>query len=85
VQEKSKFIAIFRRVWEFIPLISEIMPFPLKFHFSIKAGGEIAGEYVKITLIRDHYALYLKDQYINTIDERAWMVCAVLLDAMQSR
>lgn len=85
VEEKSKPIAIFRRLWEFIPFVSEVMPFPLKFHFSIKTSNEIAGEYIKTTLIRDHYALYLKDRYTNTIDQRAWMVFAVLLDAMQSR
>ncbi|MBA3757361.1 hypothetical protein H0X09_00620 [Candidatus Saccharibacteria bacterium] len=85
ISEKSPAIAIARRAWEFIPFISEIMPFPLKFHFSVKSGDKIVGEYTKITTIRDHYALHLDEGAIDVLDERAWMVMAVLLDAMQSR
>jgi len=85
VSEKSAAIAIFRRAWEFVPFVSEVLPFPLKFHFSVKSGNEVVGEYIKITTIRDHYALYLKEDKSVALDERAWMVMAVLLDAMQSR
>lgn len=85
VTEKNTVIAIARRLWEFIPIVSEAIPFPLKFHFSIKSGDEVVGEYMKITTIRDHYALLLNEKHITTLDERAWMVMAVLLDAMQSR
>lgn len=83
--EKSKAVAIARRVWELVPYVSEVVPFPMRFHFSIKADGEIVGEYTKITTIRDNYALYLKENHIQSLDMRAWMVLAVLLDAMQSR
>lgn len=85
VAEKSVGIAFARRGWEFIPFVSEVMPFPLKFHFSIKAGDKIVGEYTKIATIRDHYALNLEQSQQKRLDERAWMVMAVLLDAMQSR
>jgi uncharacterized protein YxjI len=85
VSEKSQAVAIFRRVWELIPFISEISPFPLKFHFNIKTDDKVVGEYIKTTTLRDHYALYLEEDYLNKLDERAWMVMAVLLDAMQSR
>ena len=85
VAEKSPAVAIARRAWEFIPVVSEIMPFPLRFHFSIKSGEQLAGEYLKITTFRDHYALYLQEDQTASLDERAWMVLAVLLDAMQSR
>ena len=85
VSEKSRAVAIARRAWEFIPIVSEAVPFPLKFHFSVQSGKQLAGEYIKTTTFRDHYALYLKENKAKTLDERAWMVLAVLLDAMQSR
>ena len=85
VAEKNTTVAVFRRLWEFIPVVSEFIPFPIKFHFSIKAGDKNVGEYRKTTTIRDHYALYLEDSAAMQLDERAWMVFAVLLDAMQSR
>jgi uncharacterized protein YxjI len=82
--EKSSSVAIFRRLWDFIPYVGDI-PFMVKFHFSIKVGDELAGEYIKTSLLRDHYALYLNENQVNKVDERVWMVMAVLLDAMQSR
>lgn len=84
VREKSMPLALIRRVWELLPYAGEI-PFFVKYHFVIKSGDEIAGEYVKITRLRDHYALYLEDAHKDKLDERAWMIFAVLLDAMQSR
>lgn len=84
VSEKDRFIAVLRRLWNFIPIVGEV-PFPLKFHFLIMSDGKIAGEYLKLTYVRDHYALYLKEGQSKKLDERVWMVMAVLLDAMQSR
>lgn len=84
VREKSHAIAIFRRLWEFIPLVSEVLPFPLKFHFTITMGGRPAGEYLKTTTVRDHYALELEEN-IKGLDKRVWIALGVLLDAMQSR
>jgi uncharacterized protein YxjI len=84
LREKSQFMAIFRRLWEFLPYISEA-PFPIKYHFVVLKDDQVAGEYIKITRFRDHYALYLDEQSENAVDKRAWMITAVLLDAMQSR
>lgn len=84
IQEKNPAVAILRRVWEFIPIVGEI-PFPLKFHFSILENNKVVGEYIKTTLWLDHYALYLEENSKDKIDEKAWMIIAVLLDAMQSR
>jgi uncharacterized protein YxjI len=84
LREKSQFIAILRRVWGFIPYANDI-PFPIKYHFVILRNSQVIGEYIKITRFRDHYALYLDEQYEKVIDPRAWMIVAVLLDAMQSR
>lgn len=84
LKEKSQFMAILRRLWELLPYVSDV-PFPIKYHFVILKGNKLAGEYIKITRFRDHYALYLDDRFEDKIDKRAWMVVAVLLDAMQSR
>lgn len=84
VTEKSRVIAIARRVWEILPLETYI-PFPFKFHFSIIKDDKIVGEYTKLTLFRDHYTLYLEEEHFKDLDKRAWMILAVLLDAMQSR
>ena len=84
VTEKSTAIAVLRRIWELIP-VENFVPFPFKFHFSILAGDKVVGEYTKLTLFRDRYALYLDKKHASKLDERAWMIFAVLLDAMQSR
>jgi uncharacterized protein YxjI len=84
IQETSVPIAILRRVWNFLPFIAEF-PFPLKFHFTIRDNNKAVGKYIKTTLIRDNYALYLEDKHSRTVDERVWIVSAILLDAMQSR
>ncbi|MEX1995272.1 MAG: hypothetical protein WD887_00640 [Candidatus Saccharimonadales bacterium] len=86
VYEKSLPIAIARRLWNFIPFIGEFLPFPLRFHFTVSdANGKIVGEYEKITIVRDHYALHLDEKAIPKLDKRAWMITTVLLDALQSR
>lgn len=84
LQEKNKAVALIRRLWGFIPYLSDI-PFPIKFHFSILNGERVVGEYTKLTLFRDHYALFLEGSEFPKLDERTWMIMAVLLDAMQHR
>jgi len=84
MREKNQWLAILRRVWGFIPYANDI-PFPLKYHFAVLKENQVVGEYIKITRFRDHYAFYLEESYESTIDTRAWMIVAVLLDAMQSR
>lgn len=84
LEEKNLAVAVFRRLWNFIPFASELPP-PIKFHFSILEENKTVGEYQKLTWIRDHYALYLDDDKVSELDERVWIVLAILLDAMQSR
>lgn len=83
LREKSPLVAIVRRLWDFLPIV-DIVPFPLKFHFVILKDSAVVGEYIKTTLFRDRYALYLEKNE-KELDIRAWMIIAVLLDAMQSR
>jgi uncharacterized protein YxjI len=84
IKEKSMAVAVGRRLWEILPIPLEL-PFPMKFHFQITQGDKLAGEYIKTTLWRDHYALRLEDEFKGVLNEKAWMIIAVLLDAMQSR
>jgi hypothetical protein len=84
LREKSQGMAIFRRVWELLPYVSDV-PFPIKYHFVILKDDQVAGEYIKITRFLDHYAFYIDEQFEDALDKRVWMIMAVLLDAMQSR
>lgn len=84
LEEKNLAVAVFRRLWNFIPFANELPP-PIKFHFSILDGHKTVGEYQKLTWIRDHYALSVNETKASEFDERVWMILAILLDAMQSR
>jgi uncharacterized protein YxjI len=84
LSEKSIGIAIFRRIWDFLPYAGDVA-FPIKYHFVIKRGDKVVGEFNKITRFRDRYALYMEEDQLDVVDERVWMITAVLLDAMQSR
>jgi uncharacterized protein YxjI len=84
LSEKSVGIAIFRRIWDFLPYAGDVA-FPIKYHFVIKRGDKVVGEFNKITRFRDRYALYMEEDQLGVVDERVWMITAVLLDAMQSR
>lgn len=83
VQERSKPIAIVRRLWDFIPYIGDI-PFPVRYHFDVLGGdGRPVGSYDKITTFRDHYRLTLNEP--PPVDVRVLLGVAIALDALQSR
>ncbi len=87
VQEKSKGLAIFRRLWEFIPYANDI-PFIFKYHFSFinPESKEILALYTKTTRFRDHYELTIIDD--SLLDKLGWKTLVaqgVMLDVMQGR
>lgn len=86
VQERSKGLAIFRRIWDFIPYIGDI-PFLLKYHFDMTDpdNGQVAATYEKTTLWRDHYRLQVIGGPAEAVDSRVLLSLGILLDAMQSR
>lgn len=86
IQERSQALAIFRRVWDFVPYIGDI-PFLLKYHFDMSDpdNGQVAATYEKTTLWRDHYKLSVIGGGAEAIDPRVLMSMGVLLDAMQGR
>lgn len=87
VRERSYGIAVFRRVWGFIPFAGEL-PFPIKYHFDFidPKSGAVLARYNKTTLIRDNYELLIDDE--NLLQAVGWQVLAaqaIMLDVMQDR
>ena len=81
VTERSLAIAIFRRIWGFIPYANDL-PFFLRFHFDWVSAGRAVGSFNKVTRLRDHYVIELDEP---TLDRRLAIAQSVALDALQSR
>ena len=81
VTERTVPIAIFRRIWGFLPFVSDV-PFFLKFHFDWTRAGRVVGAFNKVTRLRDHYVIELDEP---VLDRRLAIAQAVALDALQSR
>lgn len=82
VRERSKGLALFRRIWELLPYIGDL-PFFVKYHFDFlrPTDEKVVAEYNKVTTFRDHYILRIQDE----IDWRVLVALGVLMDALQSR
>ncbi|MBW3568604.1 hypothetical protein KY385_00540 [Candidatus Parcubacteria bacterium] len=90
INESNQIIAVFRRVAGLIPIVgdvAEIIAALFKYHFVFTdaSGGEKIGKYQKITLLRDHYKLFMEDESYKKQDWRVLASLAVALDALQSR
>jgi uncharacterized protein YxjI len=85
LRERSKGIAIFRRIWAFVPYIGDL-PFFLKYHFDFVKPGEetVVARYEKTTLFYDHYRLVV-EAGAPDVDWRVVAAECVLLDALQGR
>jgi uncharacterized protein YxjI len=82
VSERSLAMALFRRVWDFLPLVGDV-PFPWKYHFNwVRDDGALVGTVVKKTRFRDHYLVRIQDP---AMDRRLVLAQAIALDALQSR
>lgn len=85
VQERSMPIAILRRIWDFIPVASEI-PFPIRYHFDfIDQQGSVVAIFQKTTFLRDRYRLEVDEANSHQSDWRVFVAMGVMLDALQSR
>ena len=90
VAESNQALAVIRRYGSFIPIVGDIIELVtafLKYHFVFKVPGAetVHGTYVKTTLFRDHYCLYMDDETWASHDWRVLAGMAVALDALQSR
>lgn len=85
-QERSKNIAILRRVWELLPFIGEI-PFFIKYHFDFidPVSNNVCATYNKTTTITDNYQLAIQDTGTKGVDDRVLLSLCVMMDALQSR
>jgi uncharacterized protein YxjI len=79
--ERSKFVAILRRVWNFIPYV-ENLPFAWPYHFDFTANGQETFTVDKKFALRDRYVVDIKDP---RLDRRLVIAQAVALDALQHR
>ena len=80
IAERSLAVALFRRLWGFLPYANEI-PFFLRFHFDWTSGRRV-GSFTKVTRLRDHYVIELDEP---ALDRRLAIAQSVALDALQSR
>ncbi|SEL15667.1 hypothetical protein SAMN04515665_1097 [Blastococcus sp. DSM 46786] len=82
-QERNQFIAVLRRVWNFIPFLNNIpVPFLFHFDFTDSRTGTVVMSSEKRIALRDHYTVTVPDP---RLDFRVAASMAVALDALQSR
>ncbi len=79
--ERNKFVAVLRRVWNFIPYV-ENLPFAWPYHFDFYAGDQVVFSVDKKFGFRDRYVIEINDP---RLDRRLVIAQAVGLDALQSR
>ncbi|TYC15494.1 hypothetical protein FXF65_14180 [Actinomadura syzygii] len=79
--ERNKFVAMLRRVWQFIPYVDSL-PFAWPYHFDFYAGDQVAFSVDKKFGFRDRYVVEINDP---RVDRRLVIAQAVALDALQSR
>ena len=82
-QERRPFIAILRRIWDFLPVVGDIwVPFVFHFDFVDTATGATVLVSERQKAIRDRYEVTVPDP---RLDFRVAAAMAVALDALQSR
>jgi uncharacterized protein YxjI len=79
--ERSKAIAIVRRIWDFIPYVDSL-PFAWPYHFDFTANEQETFSVIKKFGLRDRYVVEIKDP---RLDRRLVIAQAVALDALQHR
>ena len=82
-QERRPFIAVLRRVWDFLPVVGDIwVPFVFHFDFVDRNTGAVVLVSERQKAIRDRYRVTVPDP---RLDFRVAASMAVALDALQSR
>jgi len=83
-QERSLFLAIARRLIDYVPYVGGYIPIPYNFELNDPEGKRIGGMDRKFQ-IRDKYLLDLSDDHDRRIDRRLAVALAVGLDTLQNR
>ena len=82
-RERSPFVAILRRIWDFLPYIGDVwVPFVFHFDFVDTATGQPVLTSERRWAVRDRYSVTVPDP---RLDFRVAAAMAVALDALQSR
>ena len=81
-QERNKNVALARRAWEFLPVVSDL-PSPFVFHFDFTdPSGRVLLSSIRKRSLRDRYNVEVPGAQV---DGRVAAAMAVALDALQSR
>jgi uncharacterized protein YxjI len=80
-RERSMFVALFRRAWDFIPF-TDWIPFAIPYHFDFVTGSQPVMSVTKKISLHDRYVV---DVPVEGLDRRLAIAQAVALDALQSR
>ena len=81
-QERNKNVALARRAWEFLPIVSDL-PSPFVFHFDFTdTNGRVLLTSIRKRSLRDRYNVEVPG---GELDGRVAAAMAVALDALQSR
>jgi uncharacterized protein YxjI len=83
-QERSLFLAIARRLVDFVPYVGEYIPIPYNFEITDAAGTRVGGMDRKFQ-IRDKYILDLSGDHARALDRRLAVALAIGLDTLQNR
>jgi uncharacterized protein YxjI len=86
-EERSLPVAIFRRITQFIPLISDVADWlPIPYDFVFKRGEQVLGHNRKrLFAFADIYEIDLREDPQRTLDRRLVLALAVGMDALQTR
>jgi uncharacterized protein YxjI len=82
-QERSLFLAIARRLVDFVPYVGEFIPIP--YNFEIHLGERRIGGLDRKFQFRDKYVLDLSDDRERALDRRLAIALAIGFDALQNR
>jgi uncharacterized protein YxjI len=83
-QERSAFLAVARRLIDFVPYVGGYIPIPYNFEINDAEGKRIGGMDRKFQ-IRDKYVLDLSDDRERVLDRRIAIALAIGLDTLQNR
>jgi len=81
--ERSKWMAIARRVVDFVPYVGEFVPIP--YNFDLLTDGKPIGHMNRKFQLRDRYVLDLSGDHDRRLDRRLAIALAIGLDALQNR
>jgi len=79
-RERNRFVAVLRRVWDFLPL--DLVPFVWPYHFDFETDGKPVMKVDKKFGPRDSYVV---DMAASGLDPRLVIAQAVALDTFQGR